>query len=213
MVYSLIEWISSWAQQVIVAVVIATLLEMILPNGSSRKYIKTVIGVYIVFVILSPIVTKVVQGESSFSKFDYENYFKNDTIYNTMSNTLSNEIDTDIEQTYIVSLKQDMKMKLEEKGFSVNDIKLEVNLEEGKEYGMITYLEISVLKETETEKEENKEQSMNIQVNQVEVVNTQKNIQKANNITSSEERQIKEYLQEEYGVKKDYITVNGKEED
>lgn len=213
MVYSLIEWISSWAQQVIVAVVIATLLEMILPNGSSRKYIKTVIGVYIVFVILSPIVTKVVQGESSFSKFDYENYFKNDTIYNTMSNTLSNEIDTDIEQTYIVSLKQDMKMKLEEKGFSVNDIKLEVNLEEGKEYGMITYLEISVIKETETEKEENKEQSMNIQVNQVEVVNTQKNIQKANNITSSEERQIKEYLQEEYGVKKDYITVNGKEED
>lgn len=211
--YSLIEWISSWAQQVIVAVVIATLLEMILPNGSSRKYIKTVIGVYIVFVILSPIVTKVVQGESSFSKFDYENYFKNDTIYNTMSNTLSNEIDTDIEQTYIVSLKQDMKMKLEEKGFSVNDIKLEVNLEEGKEYGMITYLEISVIKETETEKEENKEQSMNIQVNQVEVVNTQKNIQKANNITSSEERQIKEYLQEEYGVKKDYITVNGKEED
>lgn len=213
MVYTLIEWISSWAQQVIVAVVIATLLEMILPNGSSKKYIKTVIGVYIVFVILSPIVSKVVQGESSFSKFDYENYFKNDTIYNTMSNTLSNEIDTDIEQTYIVSLKQDMKMKLEEKAFSVNDIKLEVNLEEGKEYGMIRYLEISVLKKTETEEEENKKQSMNIQVNQVEVVNTQKNIQKANNITSSEERQIKEYLQEEYGVKKDYITVNGKEED
>lgn len=213
MVYTLIEWISSWAQQVIVAVVIATLLEMILPNGSSKKYIKTVIGVYIVFVILSPIVSKVVQGESSFSKFDYENYFKNDTIYNTMSNTLSNEIDTDIEQTYIVSLKQDMKMKLEEKGFSVNDIKLEVNLEEGKEYGMIRYLEISVLKKTETEEEENKKQIMNIQVNQVEVVNTQKNIQKANNITSSEERQIKEYLQEEYGVKKDYITVNGKEED
>lgn len=213
MVYSLIEWISSWAQQVIVAVVIATLLEMILPNGSSKKYIKTVIGVYIVFVILSPIVSKVMQGESSFYEFDYENYFKNDTIYNTMSNTLSNEIDTDIKQTYIVSLKQDMKMKLEEKGFSVNDIKLEVNSEEGKEYGMITYLEISVLKKTETEEEKNKKQSLNIQVNQVEVANTQKNIQKANNITSSEERQIKEYLQEEYGVKKDYITVNGKEED
>ena len=39
------EFISSWVQGIIVAVVIATIIEMILPEGNSKKYIKIVIGV------------------------------------------------------------------------------------------------------------------------------------------------------------------------
>ncbi len=33
----MIEFLSSWAQGIIVAVIIATLIEMILPNSSSKK--------------------------------------------------------------------------------------------------------------------------------------------------------------------------------
>ena len=36
----MIEFLSSWAQGIIVAVIIATLIEMILPNSSSKKYVK-----------------------------------------------------------------------------------------------------------------------------------------------------------------------------
>lgn len=36
-------WISSWAEQIVVAVIIATIIEMILPNGNNKKYIKAVI--------------------------------------------------------------------------------------------------------------------------------------------------------------------------
>ena len=32
------EWISKWAEGIIVAVIIATILEMIIPNGNSKKY-------------------------------------------------------------------------------------------------------------------------------------------------------------------------------
>ncbi len=53
----MISNISSWAQQIIIAVVIATILEMILPKGNSRKYIKTVIGIYILYTIISPVIT------------------------------------------------------------------------------------------------------------------------------------------------------------
>lgn len=49
--------ISSWAEQIIIAVIIATILEMILPKGNSKKYIKTVIGIYILYTIISPIIT------------------------------------------------------------------------------------------------------------------------------------------------------------
>ena len=54
----MISWLSKWAQGIIVAVIIATLIELILPNGSSKKYVKVVIGVYILFTIISPVIEK-----------------------------------------------------------------------------------------------------------------------------------------------------------
>ena len=51
------EKISLWASQIIIAVIIGTIIEMILPKGNNKKYIKVVIGVYILFTILSPVIT------------------------------------------------------------------------------------------------------------------------------------------------------------
>ena len=208
---SLIEWISLWAQQVIVAVIIATLLEMILPNGNNKKYIKTVIGIYVLFVILSPIVSKVVNGETSFSELNYEDYLKNDEIYSTMSNNLSNEVNTDIKQTYIVSLKQDIKTKLDQKGFIASNINVQVNLIDEKQYGFIEYMIMSVTKKIEENEEDNESKNI-IKVNQVNNVSIkdgkQETVKKADNITASEERQIKDFLKEEYGIKKENIKIN-----
>ena len=51
----MVTYISSWARQVIVSVVVAIILEMILsPNSKSTKYIKTVIGIYVVYAIIAP---------------------------------------------------------------------------------------------------------------------------------------------------------------
>lgn len=49
----MIDFLSNWAQGIIVAVIIATIIEMILPNGSSKKYVKVVVGIYILFTIIS----------------------------------------------------------------------------------------------------------------------------------------------------------------
>ena len=46
----MINWIGSWVQGIVIAVVISTIIEMILPDGNIKKYVRTVIGVYIVFV-------------------------------------------------------------------------------------------------------------------------------------------------------------------
>ena len=48
----MINWITNWAEAIIIAVVIATIIEMILPEGNCKKYIKVVIGVYILFTII-----------------------------------------------------------------------------------------------------------------------------------------------------------------
>ncbi len=53
----MISNISSWAEQIIIAVIISTIIEMIIPKGNSKKYIKTVIGIYILYTIISPVIT------------------------------------------------------------------------------------------------------------------------------------------------------------
>ena len=55
----MISWISSWAQGIIMAVIIGAIIEMILPEGNSKKYVKIVIGVYVLFTIISPVISKI----------------------------------------------------------------------------------------------------------------------------------------------------------
>ena len=47
------NWISNWIQGIIIAVIIGTIIEMLLPEGNCKKYVKVVIGVYILFSIFS----------------------------------------------------------------------------------------------------------------------------------------------------------------
>ena len=53
----MIEVLSSWAKGIGVTIVIISIFEMILPNNNSKKYIRMVLGVYLIFNIISPLVT------------------------------------------------------------------------------------------------------------------------------------------------------------
>ena len=43
-----------WTSDIIIAVVISIIIEMIIPDGNNKKYVKVVSGLYILFVILNP---------------------------------------------------------------------------------------------------------------------------------------------------------------
>ena len=43
----MIDFIKQWENQIIVAIIIATIFEMILPNSNNKKYIKMIIGIYV----------------------------------------------------------------------------------------------------------------------------------------------------------------------
>lgn len=67
------EFITSWVQGIIIAVIIGSIIEMLIPNGNSKKYIKVVIGIYVLFTILSPILGKITNID--FNNIDYDKYF------------------------------------------------------------------------------------------------------------------------------------------
>ena len=114
----MVNWISSWAQGIVIAVIISTIIEMILPNGNIKKYVKTVIGVYIVFAIISPIISKITGKEISLKTFEIPEE----------SSKVTSAIDTNayIENTYINKIKEDIIKNIEEKGYKVSSIKIDI---------------------------------------------------------------------------------------
>ena len=70
------KWLSSWASGVIVAIIAATILEMLLPDGNNKKYIKVIIGIYVLFTIISPVVSGLLDKE-----FDIEAIFASASEY------------------------------------------------------------------------------------------------------------------------------------
>ncbi len=159
----MIEHISNWAEQIIVAVIIATIIEMILPNGNNKKYVKAVIGVYILFTIISPIFKNGMNLD--FEKSDYEKYFKLDETYMAMSESLVSHNNQSVEDIYKMNLKEDMKQKLQEKGYKAEKMEVQIELKEEKNYGRVKEIVLTISKMQEDQKE-----SSNIRISQVNTI-------------------------------------------
>ncbi len=202
----MITYISSWARQVIVSVVVAIILEMILsPNSKSTKYIKTVIGIYVVYTIIAPGL-KLIGGKNlDFGNIDYENYLTSSEIYQNLESSVEKIETNNFEETYKLNLKQDMENKLREKGYIVSNIKLEVNLEENSEtYGRIENIELNISKSVNEGNNENEKNE--IAVNKIKI-GEQTNSTIKKELTEEEEREIKMFMSEEYGINNKQISI------
>ena len=59
----MIEILSSWAKGLGITIVIVSIFEMLLPNNRTKKYIRMVLGVYVIFNIVSPLIKNKETGE------------------------------------------------------------------------------------------------------------------------------------------------------
>lgn len=205
----MIEWISGWAEQIVVAVIIASIIEMLLPNGNNKKYIKAIIGVYILFTIISPIIGKF--ANIDLKDIDYEKYFKESETQEAISQNLATNNEKTMEEIYINNLKADMKNKLEEKGYMVENLSLNIEVNDDKNYGKVNEI-ILVVSKLE---EESKDKANNtIAINKVEEVKIGNKISETTNIKNKKEisdidkNGIKDYLSSVYDVKKKNIRIN-----
>ena len=198
----MIEAISSWAEQIVVAVVIGTIIEMLLPKGNNQKYIKTIIGVYILFTIISPIVGKISGQNLNNIEFDYEKYFNNTQTYETLSQDLISTNDANVEAIYINRLKEDMTNKIKEKGYNVETIDIKIELNNTDNYGKLKKVNIEISKI----ENENKN---NVKKIEIKVGNTVDNTsENKNNISQSQIRSIKEYISSVYNIEQKNIYIN-----
>ena len=131
----MVEWISNWAESIIVAVIIATIIEMILPEGNSKKYVKVVIGVYVLFTIITPVINKFTGEDVQVSDIlDLDTYIEEAEASVKMQNTIQDNNQSSIMGMYSSGLKDDMKAKIEAKGYVVNSI--DINIADDESYAI-----------------------------------------------------------------------------
>lgn len=202
-----ISFISTWAQGIIVSVIIATIIEMILPNSNNSKYIKMVIGVFILFSIVSPVINKISGNNNSFNLDRFSKYETNETI-ETSSAIDNNEL---IKQMYEENLKIDMKAKISQKGYSVGNIDVEIL--NNNEFTLNSIKMKIVGSEKNQSKSGNNQRTTTI-VENVENILVSVSGKKSNNtekeksaISESEKRKLVQYLSSVYEVKESNIYV------
>lgn len=205
----MVEAISSWAQGIVIAIIIAVMIEMILPEGSNKKYIKMVIGIFILFTIVSPIITKIAGQELNLnSVLDYQKYVDSDATQ-TMAGNLEKTTDQNIETIYKTKLENDIKSKIKEKGYQVNKIQVEIEQME-ENYGRINKLILDVSKKEEESVEETNNQVQTIEKVNITISNDtvqNKTEEKEYKMTESESKELKKYLANIYDMKEKEIEI------
>lgn len=196
----MIEFLSSWAQGIIVAVIIATLIEMILPNSSSKKYVKVVIGMYILFTIVSPIIKKVGGKDINLNTINIEKYeqqiAKSD---NTISRKFEDNNTRSIKDIYVSNLKADISAKLKEKGYEIDTSDIQIKDDENYTIEKITLKLVKM--------EQKQEKNNEIVINTVEIGNTIS--QKDSKTLSDDDKQkVKDYISETYDIDKKNINIS-----
>ena len=199
----MIKFINSWAQGIILAVIIATIIEIILPEGKNKKYVNTVIGVYILFTIIYPLINK-------FTKTNINTLIENTTKHmSTYQENNSLKIDTDkyIESTYKKKIEEDIRKRANEKNLNITSLNVYIETEDENRYGMLNSLVMKV--------EKNETSKKNNDVNQIKEINISKNVQnneiienKDKTATEKEINEFKEYINATYYLEKEKIHIN-----
>ena len=193
------NWISGWIQGIIIAVIIGTIIEMLLPDGNCKKYIKVVIGVYILFSIVSPVITKVTGNEFRVSDiYDINTYIE--VSAKSSQENIENSQQNQIKQVYITNLKNDMKQKIQEKGYSVKSLTLEISNDEQYTLKKI-FAQVSKRKN-----EENNEVKGVNEIN-ITISNTTENIEEDISISTKEQNDLKAYLSGIYNLEEKNINI------
>ena len=196
---NLVNFINSWAQSIILAIVIATIIEMIIPNGNNKKYVKTIIGIYVIFVMISPIITKFTN-----KNFNIDSMVENLTKQinkNETNNIVEIKADTYIEDIYVSKMKDNIKNYLKEKSYSVEKIDILIENLNQEKYGTIKELNLRIVKQ----KNDNIQNKVNA-VEQVKINISNTNLtEEVNTISVEEINSLKQELLNIYGIEKIYI--------
>ena len=208
----MVEEINIWVQKIVVIIIICTIIEMILPESKNKKYIKTVMGIYVIFTIIAPVISKISNKTLDLNKFLKFEYEKNNAIKTTKMNETAEtsetvailDTNTLIEKVYIEKMKNDIEEKVLLLGYKTLKIEIGIETDNESNYGMIT--DISLKVEPNIKKNKGQNENNIITINKIIIDNIEEQ-EKETRITEKERNDIKNYLSETYSLDEGRIEV------
>ena len=185
----MIEFLVSWAEQLIVALIIIVVVEMILPSQSSYKnYIKIILGIFILYVVITPLINnkisslefKSVAAENTNNAIQYEN-------------TINYE--KQIESAYKIKLKEELNQYLNEKQYELIKINSELSYKNDN-------LEIEKIEMQIKRKKQNAEGR--ISINKIQINSNEE-------ISQDEIKKLVEDIEKDYEIEKGKISISESE--
>lgn len=211
----MIDWLTNWLKEIILIVLLASFVDLLLPNSNMQKYARLILGLLIILTIISPIfelftenfsVSTFVKGIET-EAYSYES--NTDTTNLIGSKEYESKMVEQVEQSMMLELKGLLETKY---AISIIDLELTANLvnnsweikkiilmiEEGRmEDNPSTSNEVAVIEEI-------------TEVEQVEININQQEVTEANNNESSDEHlanALKEEIHKEWGFPEEMIFI------
>ena len=208
----MIEILSSWAKGLGITIVIVSIFEMLLPNNRTKKYIRMVLGVYVIFNIVSPLIKN--KDVFNFNNIDLEEYTSVET--SSVNQTSMNER---IKKLYSEELEKDITKKIKENGYEVKKCKVSVQIADDEEETKINKIKLIVSKTQEEVKndiENSAENKIVTEIQKIRKIDTGVEIKKqekeknevSDKVNKTEIQNIKKFLIEEYGVNEKCLEIN-----
>lgn len=193
-----ISFISTWLKDIVVLFILISIAELIMPKGNMKKYINMVIGLLIIFTIISPI-AKLLKLNFNLDQTVF-NYSKANIHEFKENNELYIQQEKQIEKIYKEKIANEVTRLIEEKtDYRVVDISLGI-IDKVDSYGEIEYLNIIVGEGTQVILE-NK-----IYVEKVEPVKINRDLRNTE-VLNDEYEDLKDLICNSYLVDKDRINI------
>ena len=223
----MINFLSSWVKNLCLALIVVSILEMLLPNNKTKKYVKMVMGLYILFSIIEPFIEN--SNELKFNVEDLYNQYSVETSAES-ENVNQKSMDSRLDELYKQKLENDIVQKLDEEGYVVEDCDVKAHISSNDTGIELITIKIKEKKDNSNENDENQSnETMNIEekiVNEIQKIqkveiNVSKNQdnssdestqseQQNQNITKNDIKIVKQFLIKEYGVSEKHTPAKQK---
>ncbi len=202
----MIENISLWAKNITLSVIMVSLFEMLLPNKKIKQYVNVVMGLYILFNIISPFVGKNIS-------INLDKIIEDSQTQATATETVDQtSMDKRLKEIGEEELKKDITKKVENLDFIVKNCEVKLVIKEETKIEKIV-LQIEKKEESTQEREEtNAENKLVEEIQKIKEIQVgtkkEKKAKENENITATDINQIKKMLMQEYEVSEKCLKIN-----
>lgn len=207
----MINFMSAWVKNLSLALVVISILEMLLPNNKTKKYVKVIMGLYVLFSIIAPFIDN--QDKINLSEFN--SYIEtSEDVVQTDSQIDQSSMDKRLNEIYEQELQKDIERKIKNKGYEIESCRIDAHI--SQEDTGIEKITIKIAKKIgEEEKEDTIEDKMVSEIQKIQKVEVkvseneeEDETPEESKITKTDIKIIKDFLKQEYGVSDQCLKIS-----